>query len=193
MKRNKILLADDDSSIREVSRAILCLYFKEYEVEEFKDGTSLTGRLNGDNEDIALYGFSLSASAMLMSKQDINAVIADSAYADLEMMVEHVFSIFGPLKFIFAKSMNIVSKLFLGTSPRYISPANSIKDSKTAILVIHGSKDSQIPVENAYKLKASNPSIELWIVENADHGQAYALYRKAYEARIKDFLKKNME
>jgi len=44
-----------------------------------------------------------------------------------------------------------------------------------------------------YALKESNPNIELWIVKNSDHGQAYALYKDDYTKRIKSFLEKNMK
>ena len=42
------------------------------------------------NQSIALYGFSLSASAMLMSKIKVNAIVSDSAYANLENMVKKI-------------------------------------------------------------------------------------------------------
>jgi len=142
---------------------------------------------------VAFYGFSLSASAMLMSNADVNAIIADSAYANLENMIKHIYSIFGPLKYPFVKTTNIISMVFFKIHPKNVSPAWTIKDIKTPILVMHGEKDSQIPVENAYLLKKSNPNIELWIAKDADHGEAYSLYSGEYKKRVKDFLKKNMQ
>jgi len=142
---------------------------------------------------IALYGFSLSASSMLMSKTDVNAIISDSAYGDLEMMIKRIYFYFGPLKYPFVVTTNLLTKAVFGVHPREISPALAIKDSKIPVFVIHGEKDSQIPVENAYALRASNPNIEFWIVKNADHGQAHALYQEEYENRVKSFLRKHMK
>lgn len=144
-------------------------------------------------QPIALYGFSLSAAAMLMSKEKVAAIISDSAYADLERMVKQVYFLFGPLKWPFVAATNVIVKLVFGIYPKEISPAAAIKNSNIPILAIHGGKDSQIPVENAYALKKSNPGIELWIVQGADHGQAYALYKEEYERRVKDFLKENIK
>ena len=141
---------------------------------------------------IALYGFSLSASAMLMSKIKVNAIIADSPYADLEKMIEHIYSIFGPFKYPFVITTKFYAKIFLNINSKKVSPALAVKDYKVPILIIHGEKDSQIPVENSYILKESNPNIELWIVKNADHGQAYAFHKTEYEKRVKDFLKEHM-
>ncbi len=146
-----------------------------------------------DKQPIALYGFSLSASAMLMSKEKVNAIIADSPYGNLEMMVHHIYAVFGPLRYPFVVVTNLFSKLFFGVYPQEISPAIAIQNSSTPILLIHGEKDSQIPIENAYLLQESNPDIDVWIVPGADHGQAHALERKAYEKRVKEFLRKNMK
>lgn len=162
------------------------------EVEDVKAAVSfIKERL--PKQPIALYGFSLSASSMLMSKEKVNAIIADSAYADLERMVKHVYFMFGPLRFPFVITTNMLAKIFFGVYPKDVSPANAIKNSTIPVFVIHGERDTQIPVENAYALKESNSNIEFWIAKGADHGQTYALYKEEYERRVKGFLKKKMK
>jgi fermentation-respiration switch protein FrsA (DUF1100 family) len=162
------------------------------EVEDVKAAVDFVQERFGKNKPIALYGFSLSASSMLMAKTKVNAIISDSAYANLENMVNHVYKMFGPLRYPFVQVTNLLSIIFLRVHPREISPANAAKESNTPILIIHGEKDSQIPVENAYELKESRPDAEFWIAEGAEHGYAYALYKDEYENKVKDFLKKNM-
>ena len=162
------------------------------EGEDVKAAVKFVHRKFGKNP-VALYGFSLSASAMLMSNLTVKAIIADSPYADLERMIKHTFFIFGPLKFPFVITTNLLARLFFKVDPKTVSPAMAVKKTKTPILVIHGERDTQIPVENSKKIKESNPDIELWIVPNAGHGEAYALAKDEYEKRIKDFLKKHMK
>lgn len=145
------------------------------------------------NKPVALYGFSLSASAMLMAQPNVNAIVADSAYADLEHMINSIYTIFGPLKYPFVKITELFAVIIFKVEPKKVSPAEAIKDSNIPTFIIHGEKDSQMPVENAYALKESNADIEFWIVKNADHGQAYALVKDEYEQRIKSFLKKYMK
>lgn len=181
------LLFYDHRYLGESSGKITTIGIKE--VEDVKAAVRFVRSRLGEDEKIALYGFSLSAAAMLMAKQDVNAIVADSSYADLEMMLEHVYAGFGIFKLPFVKLTKLLARLFLGVDINNASPVNAVKDYDAPILVIHGKLDSQIPVENAYKLKASNPAIELWVVDNADHGQAYALAKQKYEARIKSFLK----
>jgi len=145
------------------------------------------------DKPIALYGFSLSASSMLMANQKVNAIISDSAYASLDNMVARLFAMFGPVKAPFVFATKFYASLFLRVQTKDVSPAKAVEKSKIPILVIHGDQDSQIPVENAYALKDSNPSIELWIVKGSDHGEAYARHPKIYKKRVKDFLKKHMK
>jgi len=147
-----------------------------------------------NNQPIALYGFSLSASAMLMTKSnEINAIITDSPYANLDNMIDHIYFIFGPLKFPFVITTKFYAKIFLNINTKKVSPEQSIKNLTIPILLIHGEKDSQIPIENAYILKKSNPDIELWIVKNADHGYSYAMNPDEYKSKIKSFLKEHMK
>jgi uncharacterized protein len=144
----------------------------------------------GKDEPIALYGFSLSASAMLMSKQDVKVIIVDSPYASLQNMLERTYAIFGPLKYPFVEMTKLFSLILLKINPDKISPVDSVKNIDIPILLIHGKKDSQISIKNANELKQANSDIELWIVDKADHGQAYSMKKTEYEKRIKDFLRK---
>ena len=161
------------------------------EVEDVKAAVEFIRKEFGRKEKIALYGFSLSASAMLMSNLNVKAIIADSPYASLEMMVQQVYRIFGPLKYPFVKFINFLVKLFFGVNIKDVSPALAVRNSKIPILLIHGDKDSQIPVENSYAIKEANPNITLWIVKDSDHGQAFSM--PEYKRRVKDFLQKNMK
>lgn len=184
------LLLYDHRYFGESSGSITTVGIKE--VEDVKAAVDFVHKRFG-KKPIALYGFSLSASSMLMARIKVNAIISDSAYADLENMIKHIYKIFGPFKFLFVKITNIFSMIFFKVHPRKVSPALAIKDSDIPIFVIHGEKDSQIPVENAYLLKESNPNIEFWVVKDSDHGEAYALAEDEYKKRVKDFLKKYMK
>lgn len=53
----------------------------------------------GKKGPISLYGFSLSASAILMAKPKVKKIIAESAYANLERVVERIFGRFIIFKF----------------------------------------------------------------------------------------------
>ena len=137
---------------------------------------------------IALYGFSLSAFSMLMSNTDVKAIIAEAPYANLHLMIKRVYSLFGPIKWPFVEVTRALGWLILGVDAKKVA----VKEITVPVLLIHGDKDSQIPVEHSYLIKDNTPEIELWIVEGADHGEVHALLGKEYEKRVKGFLKKHM-
>ena len=70
---------------------------------------------------------------------------------------------------------------------------NDIKELNIPILLIHAEKDSQIPVENSILLHDAAKNSELWVVENADHGETHALKKEEYEKRIIEFFEKNLK
>jgi len=161
------------------------------EVKDVKAAVSFVTK-TFPKQPISLYGFSLSASAMLMAQPDVKSIVADSPFADLDMMIQRTFSTFGPVKYPFVAFTRILGKTFFGVWPKDISPQNSVKNSTIPTFIIHGDKDSQIPVENSKIIQEQNKDIELWIVAGVDHGQAHALKQKEYEKRVKNFLKRHM-
>ena len=146
-----------------------------------------------DVKNIGALGFSLGASVAIMAKNNnIKAVVADSAYSNLNNMIEAMYRNFLVFKYPFVQLTRVYSKIFFGLDPKDINPANDIKNINKPVLIIHGEKDSQIPVNEAYILHNANKKAELWIVENADHGEIYALNKEEYEKRVLEFFEKHL-
>lgn len=147
-----------------------------------------------DVKNIGALGFSLGGSVAIMNENnDVKAIVADSAYSNLNNMLEAMYRNFYFLKHPFVYMTRIYSKIFFGMDPKDISPATAIKNIDKPVLIIHGNKDSQIPVNEAQLLYNANKKNELWIVENADHGETYALNKKEYEKRVLEFFEKNLK
>jgi len=124
---------------------------------------------------IGLYGFSLSAAAMLMSDHThVNAVVADSSYATLKDLVLHIYAPMGPLQVPFAIASKFYGRFFLKNLDS--SPLQSIAQTKTPIFLIHSKDDTEIPVESAYKLRraANQETTQVSIIEGVDHGGSLA-------------------
>ncbi|MBL7117014.1 MAG: prolyl oligopeptidase family serine peptidase [Nanoarchaeota archaeon] len=142
-------------------------------------------------------GFSLGAATILMANSDdVKAIVSDSSYANIDMMIKRTYFIFpGITKLPFVWLTKLYARMLFGLSTKEVSPLNEISKIKAPVLLIHGDKDSQIPVENTKKLyEGSNKkNTELWIVPDADHGYALNLYPKEYEERIFNFFEKNIK
>ena len=156
----------------------------------------LKSRKDINKSKIGAIGFSLSASTFIMTKtSDIKAIVADSPYASLDNMIERSYFIFpGPLKLPFVWITKLLAKITFGLNTKDISPEKDIKDIGIPVLLIHGDRDSQIPVENSKVLyEASDKNLtELWLVEGADHGYSYASNPDKYEKRVLEFFDEHL-
>ena len=143
---------------------------------------------------IGALGFSLGGAVAIMGakQNNLDAVVADSSYASLESMLTHTYKQFWIFKLPFLITTKVLSKVVLNVDIADVSPEKSIQHLNIPILIIHGSADDQIPVENAYRLKNANQKAELWIVENAGHGFASNATSKEYERRVLKFFEGNL-
>ncbi len=161
---------------------------------EQKDLRAATKYLRRRNQTkLGAFGFSLGGAVALMEAKNsnVNAVVTESSYASLENMLKESYGLFGPFKFPFVITTKLFSKLLLGINIAEVSPEKSIKELGIPLLIVHGSVDDQISVENAHQLKKANENVELWIVEGANHGMAGNV-AKDYEKRILKFLRENL-
>jgi fermentation-respiration switch protein FrsA (DUF1100 family) len=141
-----------------------------------------------------LYGFSLGgAVALSINHGNVKAIVADSAYAKLSHMVDHMYRIFFVLKYPLAYMTKLYGIIFLGINIDGAGPVDTIKNIKVPILLIHAGKDSQIPVNEAFLLHNANKKAELWIVENADHGMTHSINPEEYEKRVVGFFEENLK
>lgn len=145
-------------------------------------------------EKIGALGFSMGGAVIIMADSpDVDAIVSESAYADLESILHLMYRSFGIFRYPFVYATRLWSRLFIGVDLTQVSPTDSIKNIKVPILLIHSERDSQIPVKHAHILKKANPKAELWIIDEADHGGVWGLMRSKYEERILNFLLSAME
>lgn len=148
-------------------------------------------RSSKNQTKIGALGFSLGGAVAIMGadKAKVDAIVTDSSYASLNNMLHESYRQFWIAKFPFLAITKLLSKLLLKIDVAEVSPEESIKHINIPVLIIHGSADDQIPVDNAYRLKKANQNAELWVVENAGHGFAGDVADKEYETRVLKFLK----
>jgi hypothetical protein len=140
-----------------------------------------------------LFGFSMGASAILMSLNPaVAARVADAPYADLGKELDYVFKDYGAFRHPLIWLMKAWSILALGINMDRVSPLHRVAEMTTPVLLIHGENDTQVPVRAALALKAANPRAELWIIKNAGHGETHGAAGDAYEKRVTEFFQKNI-
>jgi fermentation-respiration switch protein FrsA (DUF1100 family) len=143
---------------------------------------------------IGILGFSLSAAtSLLINSEDINAIVADSSFSSMHEVMKKVFFIFPSItKYPFIWLTSLYAKIFLGMKISELSPEEHVKSINTPILFIHGTKDSQIPVEHSKILHKNAPNSQLWLVQGADHGMSYSNNPEEYKKRVMEFFDKHL-
>ncbi len=145
-------------------------------------------------EKIGVLGFSLGAVSSLMAAaetEDIDAVVADSSFADLNDIMGPEFSKRTRAPRILLKPMLFMIKIMFGVDFSAIRPIDSVpKITPRPIFFIHGEDDDTIPVEHAERLyrASDNPRDRLWIVPDTNHTRAYITHPDEYITKLIDFL-----
>ncbi len=150
-------------------------------------------RANPDN--IGVIGFSMGGTVAITTagqRDEIKAVVADSAFADrsklIDMAVKYVLP--SPLDFLIHFFLRIQGMDMVENLP--LEHVDAI--SPNALLIIQGDKDHLVEVEDAMSLydKAKEPK-ELWLVPGAPHVGAQQAEKSEYEKRVLEFFDKYLK
>ncbi len=135
---------------------------------------------------IGAFGTSLGAVAVVIGgarTEDIKAVVADSPYADLNMLLEH-----------WGRGRDVIMpplfRWLVGIDPSEIRPLESVRNiSPRPVMIIGGEGDASIPPSH-FRLMyeaAGNPK-ELWLVPDVPHVGAHAARPEEYRSRVIGFF-----
>ncbi len=145
-------------------------------------------------EDIGVLGFSMGgATAILTAAEDdnIDVVVSDSAYADLNDMIEPQFAERTSFPTFFLRPLLFMVKMMYGIDFTDIKPVEVVGDiAPRPILFIQGELDDTVPPEHAYSLyeASDNPLNQLWVLPDVGHVEAYASYPEEYMDRVTAFF-----
>jgi dipeptidyl aminopeptidase/acylaminoacyl peptidase len=129
-------------------------------------------------QKIGAIGHSAGAVSIILSaarSAEIDAVVAASPFASLE----EVWKTNRPMIFpdFLMDAIMESSEQLRGYSREQVRALDAIgKLSPRPLLYIHGDQDKRISTEQAYRLfEAAEGPKELWLLENADHGEVHAV------------------
>ncbi|KGM94380.1 hypothetical protein Z956_07630 [Clostridium botulinum D str. CCUG 7971] len=149
------------------------------------------------SETIDLMGWSMGAVTSILvasESNDVQAVIADSPFGNLEDYLEENLSYWSHLpNFFFTKTI-------LYTLPKIrkfnIDEVDAIKAvqklNNKKIFLIHSKDDDAIPCSNSEKIYNAiqdKKNAKIWYTSKAKHIKSYSLYKDEYEKMVIDFLK----
>lgn len=153
---------------------------------------------------IGILGYSMGGVVAILGGTDprIRAIVADSAFESQRAVLEHAarksarraFGRWIPGR-VFLPAMEWWHRRSGKPGFDAIAPIERIADLVgTPLLLIHGTRDHWIPVEQARRLAAAAPEAsEIWLVEGALHCGAYFLDRPAYCERVATFFARHLD
>lgn len=148
----------------------------------------------GLGEAIGAFGFSMGAATVLLSRNPaIRARALDSPFADLAEEMDYVFSSFGLLRRPLLFVMKGWSMVLMGVNINSVSPARAAAVLKTPLLIVQGDADTQVPPENALRIKAANPAAEVWLIKGGTHGGNRDNAGAEYEKKIAGFFREALK
>ncbi|QRN84232.1 alpha/beta fold hydrolase [Chloroflexota bacterium] len=154
------------------------------------------------DEPVILLGLSMGGATAIRTaayRPDVDAVISVSAFSSIDKMVGGGMRMMGfpevGIK-IFEPFMKVGIMTVYGVWPVNESPlADLPKIENRPVFVMHGTLDSQIPVENAYWLQeVAGDNVTFSFIEGADHlifaedGMGNSLEDQIYREQILGFL-----
>ena len=174
--------------------------------EEMQDVIPVLDWIKSDPEltdkPVILLGLSMGGAVAIRTaamRPEVDAVISVSAYASIDRMISHGMRLMDFPEAgiqLFAPFSKLGMLTVYGVWPANASPVKDIsKIDPRPVLIMHGTSDGQISVENAYFLKeAGGNNVELFIVEGADHliftenGMGDTPEDQLYREKILEFL-----
>lgn len=142
---------------------------------------------------IGVLGFSMGAATSLMTVaqcEEIDAVVADSSYADVVDIIESEFSRRSSLPNFFIPIILFMAKNMYGVDFVSIKPVEAVKEISIPVFVIHGEQDDMVPAHHAHRLieACQNPDSKLWILPEADHSNPCLARPEEYINKVISFF-----
>jgi pimeloyl-ACP methyl ester carboxylesterase len=146
---------------------------------------------------LGVLGISMGAVAALRAAPDcpaIAAIVADSAYADLEDTIRHKTREILRLPFLVRLgwvSIRIGERLSGGDLAAVRAVDAVARLAPRPLLFIHGERDDYLPPDNAQRLfQAAGESKELWLAPGSGHAMARLDHSREYVERVHAFFQR---
>ena len=168
----------------------------------------------GTDQKIILAGLSMGASTALMSTahhenkqvqinsssgeilnvsmelpENVTGIVADSAFSSpydiIKKRIRTTYHCKGTLLTI---AIGIWSRLLAHYSLKELSVPEVMKNNTIPVLLVHGTADSNVPVEMTVKVAENcRASKKVLLVEGAEHGTGYLVDNEAYKNALREF------
>lgn len=162
------------------------------ELRDVRAALSLLRERGFPPERVVLHGFSMGAASVVMAAPGtgVGAVVEDSGYADLELLIAHLLRRFG-LPVPFARHVLWAAGLLArvdAPSIRPVEQARVLYEEGVPLLAVHSKADRLVPFEHAELFTGAHPEAHFIRTHLPGHATAHDL--PEYGSGFLGFLKK---
>ena len=141
---------------------------------------------------ISLGGGTAVLALPLMSQ--VGGLVLDSSYSDMHTLISRELPGRSRLPKQFSWGISLWARIMYRVKFDEMVPKDVLRNySDRRFLIIHGTKDKYVPVQDALDLEKSSSKSELWIVPEAGHVKAYEKDPKEYIRRVTNYFNSEFE
>ncbi|MQG71552.1 MAG: alpha/beta fold hydrolase [SAR202 cluster bacterium] len=145
---------------------------------------------------VGLMGFSMGAATSIMAAAQeprITALAADSTYANASELIAREAArktpIPGWLTPVFMPASKLIANGIYGIDIGSLVPEESVAGLGYPVLVIHGTGDKRIPLEQGQRVAgAAKEGSSIWLVPEVDHLDAFLTHPDEYTERVDEYF-----
>jgi uncharacterized protein len=151
----------------------------------------------GRPDFIGAWGVSMGAATVLLAAAadvHIQAVVADSAYADILPLLEREVPAQGKVPAAFTPGALLSARLLYGVDFQSTRPLDTVSGiAPRPLFFIQGAADTYVPTTNLRVLehvarRGTGARVSSWLVPRATHAQGFHVARAEYVQRVKAFF-----
>ncbi len=146
---------------------------------------------------IGVLGSSMGGAASILataSEPAIGALVTDSAFADLDYLLQREFPRRSGLPAWLLPGVYMMSQFVTGEDVSAARPEQAIGlIAPRPLLIIHGDADELVPVDHSARLAAAAPQAEIWVVPGATHVESWVLLQDTYVDRVAAFFRDGLQ
>ncbi len=140
---------------------------------------------------IGLFGYSLGGASVIIAAGEeprVAAVWSDSAFADIEMIIDGMLEKYPYLAWLKPLSL-AYGRIVVGDDLLAHKPVDELSAfNHRPLFIVHGDTDTIVPIANAYALKQAYPETEFWELPQTGHVEAMYKHMAEYEERLVGFF-----
>ena len=166
----------------------------------------------GMDQKIILAGLSMGASTVLMATAygmdrnekdgnigkikkhpglpgNVSGIVADSAFSSpYDMIKKRIHSVYHCKGTLLTAAIGLWSRMLAHYSLKELSVPELMKYHTVPVLLIHGTADSNVPVEMTVRAANNCKALkELILIEGAEHGTGYLVENERYQKALREF------